>query len=120
MSGRPEQLERLDTIFSAAGLAHETIFELRRALLGRGLEAEEATDLLAESARIATSELPLLLGPLRSLSSRWEEEALLAPDLAGATAAEIATGLAAIESQVIRLLDRQSAIAARLGLLLEG
>lgn len=120
MRERPEELERLDTILAAATFAHETIFELRRALLDRGVEDDEATELLAESARIATLDLPRLLGPLQRLSSRWGDEILLAPDAATRTAEEIAAALVAVEPEVRRLLERESAIATRLDSLLGG
>jgi hypothetical protein len=120
MSERPEQLQRLDVILGAASFAHETIFELRRALLVRGVEDDEPTELLAESARIATLELPELLAPLQRLSSRWGDEILLAPDAAARTVEEIAAALVAVEPEVKRLLGRESAITARLDSLLGG
>jgi hypothetical protein len=120
MTERPEQLERLDTILGAASFAHETIFELRRALLVRGVEDHEAPELLAESARIATVEVPRLLGSLQRLSSRWREEVLLAADAAARTAEEIGAGLVAVEPQLRALLERQGAIAGRLDALLGG
>jgi hypothetical protein len=114
MSRRPEQLERLDTILGAATYAHETIFELRRLSLGRGLEVGEVSELLAESARIAALELPRILDGLRDLSSRWHDEALLDPDTAAKTAEEIGARLDALEPRVMPLLRRQGEIVARL------
>jgi hypothetical protein len=114
MSERPEQLERLDAILGAATYAHETIFELRRVSLGRGREEGEVSELLAESARIATLELPRILDGARDLSSRWHDEVLLDPAAAAVTAAEIGARLAALEPQVMPLLARQGEIVARL------
>ena len=118
MSAHPEQLERLDAMLGTATLAHETIFRLRRRLLGRESAMTETSQLLAESATIATVRLPGLAVPLRRLGARWDEESLLDPAAASRTAQEIETRFAAVEAEFEMLLARQREIAARLRSLL--
>jgi hypothetical protein len=114
MSGRPEELERLDEILGSVRIAHETGFELSRLFLTRESAASEVADLLAESARIAIVELPRLLGSLRRLALRWEDENLLDPETAARTAAQIATEMEAVEPAAESLLRRHREVVAKL------
>jgi hypothetical protein len=118
MSGRPQELNRLATILGAADLAHQAIFDIHRDLLGHGRAPAESTGLLAESAQIATADLPRLTAHLRRLAARWDEESLLDPVAAADTLALFTHDLASVEPELASLLRRQGEIAARLRALL--
>jgi hypothetical protein len=118
VSESPAPLQRLNSLLAEATIAHEAIFELHRRLLVRERGGSESTELVAESARIATVRLPALAVPLRGLDTRWQEESVLDPHAADLTAREAAAGLAAVEPEMRSLLARQSEIAARLRALL--
>jgi hypothetical protein len=118
MTERPKELERLRILVSTATLTHEAIFGMRRMVLERGLDIGEADRLLAESARIVTVRLPGLTTRVRRLGSRWEEQSLLDPDAARATAEEIAAEYATVEGELNALAARVDDIAARMHRLL--
>jgi hypothetical protein len=119
MSERPQELERIDQIMRAAAFAHELVFDRHRKLLDREPDREDTTPLLAESARIATVELPRLIAPLRSLSARWIEQSLLDPEAAASTVKEIAEGLTKVEPEVRSMTERLGEILSGLRGLLD-
>lgn len=61
----PAAIKRLDALFSAAMIAHEAIFEMRRELIANDRGNAEQAGLLEESAQIVTGKLPGLSGTLR-------------------------------------------------------
>jgi hypothetical protein len=116
---RPAAIKRLDALFSAAMIAHEAIFEMRRELIASDRGDAEQARLLEESAQIVTGKLPGLTIRVRQLSDKWSEQSLLDPKGAEETLAEVEAELARVEPQVQPLLSRQREIAARLRSMLE-
>jgi hypothetical protein len=57
MPERPPAIKRLDSLLSAAMIAHEAIFEMRRKLIAADRANPEQARLLEESARLVTVEL---------------------------------------------------------------
>jgi len=74
----------------------------------------EQAQLLEESARIATVELPGLSAAARQLSAKWRDQVLLDAEGAAKTLAELKSELACIKVDAESLLDRQLEIAARM------
>jgi hypothetical protein len=81
MPERPSAIKRLDSLLSAAMIAHEAIFEMRRKLISADRANPEQSHLLGESARIVTVELSSLSADARQLSTQWSEQmrAMLEP-----------------------------------------
>lgn len=119
MPERPSAIKRLDALLSAAMIAHEAIFEMRRELIATDRANPEQARLLEESARIVTAELPTLSASARQLSAQWGEQSLLNPEGAGSTLKELETELQRIEPSVQSRLSRQREIATRLRSMLE-
>jgi hypothetical protein len=119
VSGVPSAIERLDALLSAAMIAHEAIFEMRRELIAGDRANPDQARLLEESARIVTSELPSLSDGVRQLSTRWSEQSLLDPAAAVGTLEDLEDDLAQIEPGIRSLLDRQREIAGRLRSMLD-
>ena len=119
MTERPIEIKRLDALFSAAMIAHEAIFEMRRELIANDRGNPEQARLLEESAQIVTGALPGLTVRVRQLSGKWAEENLLHPEAAETTLGEVAAELRRIEPEVQALLNRQREIAGRLRSMLE-
>jgi hypothetical protein len=115
----PPATKRLDAFFSAAMIAHEAIFEMRRELIADGRGDAEQARLLEESAQIVTGKLPSLTARVRQLSGKWTEQSLLDPERAEETLGEIEAELEHVEPEVQSLLNRQREIAARLRSMLE-
>jgi hypothetical protein len=115
---RPSAIKRLDALFSAAMIAHEAIFEMRRELIANDRGSAEQAGLLEESAQIVTGKLPGLTARVRQLSGKWAEQSLLDPE-GGGTLAEVETKLEQVEPEVQSLLNRQREVAARLRSMLE-
>lgn len=116
---RPAAIKRLDALFSAAMIAHEAIFEMRRELIANDRGNAEQAGLLEESAQIVTGKLPGLTTRVRQLSGEWAEQSLLHPEGAEQTLGEVEAELEHIEPEVQSLLSRQREIAARLRSMLE-
>jgi hypothetical protein len=116
---RPTAIKRLDALFSAAMIAHEAIFEMRRELIASDRGDAEQARLLEESAQIVTGKLPGLTARVRQLSGKWAEQSVLHPERAEETLAEVEAELEQVEPEVQSLLHRQREIAARLRLMLE-
>jgi hypothetical protein len=116
---RPAAIKRLDALFSAAMIAHEAIFEMRRELIASDRGDAEQARLLEESAQIVTGKLPSLTVRVRQLSDRWAEQSLLHPEGAEETLAEVKAELERVEPRIQPLLSRQREIAARLRSMLE-
>jgi hypothetical protein len=114
MSERPEELERLDTILGAVGIAHQTIYGMHRELIENEPGQTESPRLVAQSAEITIDRLPRLIAPITRLGARWHEQSLLAPGASEHTALEIAAQMATLEPEIASLLARQREIAARL------
>lgn len=119
MHERPYAIRRLDALFSAAMIAHEAIFEMRRELIADGRGNAEQARLLEESAQIVTGKLPGLTTRIRQLSDKWAEQSLLDPQRAKETLGEVEAEFEQIEPEVQLLLNRQREIAARLRSMLE-
>ena len=119
MPERLPAIKRLDALLSAAMIAHEAIFEMRRELIATDRANPEQARLLEESARIVTAELPKLTARARQLSSHWGEQSLLDPEGATGTSEELEAELLRIEPSVQPQLDRQREIATRLRSILE-
>ena len=114
MSDAPRPVARLDELERATFIAHETIFELRSALIREELTTPRADALLAESSRITLRDVTAIAEPLRRLASRWHEELVLAPDDLQEIEAKLEDALADVEPQLQALLQRQAEIAAEL------
>jgi len=119
MPERPPAIKQLDSLFGAVTIAHEIIFETRRELIAADRGNPEQARLVAESAQIATVELPRLSATARQLSVRWQEQSLLDSMGAEGVLAELESELRGIEPKIDSLLDRQREIAALLRSMLE-
>jgi hypothetical protein len=119
MPERPPAIKRLDSLLSAAMIAHEAIFEMRRELIATDRATPEQARLLEESARIVTMELPTLSASARRQSAQWAEQSLLDPEGAARTINQLETELRRIEPRLLSLLDRQQEIAAKLRAMLQ-
>ena len=110
----PTAIKELDLLLQTATIAHESIFEIRRELIASDQGNPEHAQLLEESARIATVELPGLSATARQLSAKWRDQVLLDAEGAAETLAELKSELARIKVDAESLLDRQLEIAARM------
>lgn len=115
MTEAREPLRRRDALIAAIALAHERVYDLRRALVAAGRATARADALLSESAAIATVQAPALGATMQLLGTGWHARSLLEPGRAEDSAAELEAELARIEPSLRRLLDRQVEIAAELG-----
>ena len=115
----PAPIRRLDSLFSAALIAHEAIFEMRRELVAGGQADATAAKLVAESARITLTDLPAIAAGPRDLAARWEEQSVLDPRTAERTAEALAAELDRIEPELKRLMERQRQIAVQLRSMLD-
>lgn len=100
MPERLPAIKRLDALLSAAMIAHEAIFEVRRELIATDRANPEQARLLEESARIVTTELPGLTARARQLSAQWGEQSLLDPAGATGTSKELEAELQRIEPSI--------------------
>lgn len=114
MPERPPAIKRLDSLLSAAMIAQEAIFEIRRELITKDRGTAEQAGLLEESARIVTAELPGLSAKARELSARWDEKSVPDPEGAEKALKALEAELRRIEPRIASLLDRQREIATRL------
>lgn len=119
MPERPPAIKRLDSLLSAAMIAHEAIFELRRKLIAADRAGPEQARLLEESARIVTVELSILSADARRLSTKWSEQSVLDPEGAARTLAELGGELDRVEPRILSLHGRQREIATQLRSMLE-
>ena len=110
----PTAIKELDLLLQTATFTHESIFEIRRELIASDEANPEQAQLLEESARIATIELPGLSATARQLSAKWRDQVLLDAEGAAKTLTDLKSELARIKVDAESLLDRQSAIAARM------
>jgi hypothetical protein len=110
----PTAIKELDLLLQTATIAHESIFEIRRELIASDQGSPEQAQLLEESARIATVDLPGLSAAARRLSVKWRDQVLLDAESAAKTLAELKSELARIKVDAESLLDRQLEIAARM------
>jgi hypothetical protein len=110
----PTAIKELDLLLQTATIAHESIFEIRRELIASDRGNPEQAQLLEESARIATVELPSLSATARRLSAKWRDQVLLDAEGAAKTLAELNSELERIKVDAESLLDRQLEIAARM------
>jgi hypothetical protein len=115
----PAPIRRLDSLFSAALIAHEAIFEMSRELTSSGRAEENAAELLADSARITLTDLPTVAAGARDLAARWEEQCLLDPRAAEETADALAAEVARMEPELRGLMERQRQIAMQLRAMLD-
>lgn len=104
---------------SAARIAHETIFDLRRELVQDGLDDEKSRELLGEAAAIATSAMPQLSAVGQGLQLRWQDERLLDPVAAAATYEELAAEVERVEPALVEQLERLRGIAGELQAMLK-
>jgi len=119
MPERPPAIKRLDSLLSAAMIAHEAIFEMRRKLIAAGRANPEQARLLEDSARIVTVELSGLSANARQLSTQWSEQSVLDPEGAARTLAELEAELNRVELPFLSLHKRQREIATQLRSMLE-
>jgi hypothetical protein len=115
VSDRPEPLARLDLLFEAARIAHETSFGLHRRLVALGADDDHTRRLLAESAAIALENLAAVTAQARQLATRWEEQSVLNPEAADRTVQDVRAELDRAEPALGRLRARQREIARELG-----
>lgn len=108
----PTAIKELNLLLQTATIAHESIFEIRRELIASDQGNLEQAQLLEESARIATAELPALSATARQLSAKWRDQVFLDAESAAETLAELKSELARIKVDAESLLDRQLEIAA--------
>lgn len=80
----------------------------------QGADSEECAALLAESARIATKEIPDAVAGAREVASRWGDEAIIDPDAAQKTLTELSVAVDACQPILRTLLHRQRKIASML------
>jgi hypothetical protein len=111
---RPEELARLDLLFEAVRIAHETTFGLHRRLVALAVDDDDSQRLLGESARIALDDLRALTAEARRLAARWDEQSLLAREEADRTLLTVRAELDRIEPDLRRLRARQQEIAREL------
>jgi hypothetical protein len=114
MPERPPAMKRLDSLLSAAMIAHEAIFEMHRKLIAADRANPEQARLLEESARIVTVELSGLSANARQLSTQWSEQSVLDPEGAARTLGELEAELNRIELPFLSLHQLQREIATRL------
>jgi hypothetical protein len=114
MPEHPDPSKRLDRLLSAAMIAHEAIFEMRRELIARDKADAAQASLLEESAQIVTAKLPALTARARQLSREWSEQSLLHPEGADTVATELEAEVERVEPEIRLLLDRQRKIAGEL------
>jgi hypothetical protein len=119
MSERPPAIKRLDSLLSAAMIAHEAIFEMRRKLTAADRVSPEQTLLLTESARIVTVELSGLSANARQLSAQWSEQSVLDPEGAARTLAELEAELNRVKPRLLSLHKRQREIASQMRTMME-
>jgi hypothetical protein len=119
MSECPPAIKRLDSLLSAAMIAHEAIFEMRRELIATDRANPEQARLLEESARIVTVELSGLSAKARQLSTQWSEQCVLDPEGAARTLDELEVELNHVEPHFLSLHKRQREIATQLRSMLE-
>jgi len=110
----PTAIKELDLLLQTATIAHESIFEIRCELIASDQGNPEQAQLLEESARIVTVELPGLSATARRLSVEWRDQVLLDAEGAAETLAELNSELARINVDAESLLERQLEIAARM------
>jgi hypothetical protein len=101
MPDRPPAIKRLDSLLSAAMIAHEAIFEMHRELISADRANPERARLLEESARIVTVELSGLSAKARQLSTEWSEQSVLDPEGAAGTLEELEVELIRVEPQFL-------------------
>jgi len=75
----PTAIKELDLLLQTATITHESIFEIRRELIASDEANPEQAQLLEESARIATIELPGLSAAARQLSAKWRVRSCSTP-----------------------------------------
>jgi hypothetical protein len=119
MPERPPAIKQLDSLLSAAMIAHEAIFEIRRKLIAADRVSPEQALLLQESARIVTVELSGLSSNARQLSTRWNEQSVLDPEGAARTVGELEAELSHVEPRFLSLHKRQRQIAHQMRAMLE-
>jgi hypothetical protein len=119
MPERPSAIKRLDSLLSAAMIAHEAIFEMRRKLIAADRVSSEQDLLLKESARIVTVELSGLSANARQLSTQWSEQSVLDPEGATKTIAELEAELTRVEPRLLSLHKRQQEIASQMRTMME-
>lgn len=112
MTSRPRALERVESYFAAAMIAHEYVADLHQELVALGGSDDYTTDLVRESAEVVTRRMPGLTKKIRELARTWEEQELLDPIRADATHADIDAELTALEPELSGLRARQDEIAA--------
>jgi hypothetical protein len=110
----PAPIETLDKLCAASIIAHETVYEFHRRLVLAEKTSRECADLLAESARITTKEIPAAIIDARKLASRWSDEVLIDPEAAQDTLAELSAAMESLQPRLRALLQRQKAIAETL------
>jgi len=119
MPERPPAIQRLNSLLSAAMIAHEAIFEIRRKLIAADRVSPEQALLLQESARIVTVELSGLSANARQLSTQWSEQSVLDPEGAARTLAELEAELNRVKPRLLSLHKRQQEIASQMRAMLE-
>lgn len=113
-SQRPAPIKALDSLCAASTIAHETIYELHRRLGLVSADSQECDQLLAESAQIATQEVPGAVAAARELAIRWRNESIVDPEAAQKTLAVLSVAVETCKPALRTLLNRQRTIAATL------
>jgi hypothetical protein len=113
-------VQRLDAVFAAALIAHETVFSLHREAILRGVPDARTRPLVEESAHLALTDLPRFASKGRELQALWDEQAVLAPSEADDTLRRLESELVRIVPELERLLARQREIALELRSLARG
>jgi hypothetical protein len=110
----PDPLGRLRVVLEALAIAHETIYDLHRALVSAERATPASAELLTESARLVMQDAPKASAAAWGLASRWHEQTVLDPDAAERTAIALDEEVGRAELALRMLLGRVSAIAAEL------
>ena len=119
MAERPPVLARLDSFLAASVIAHEATFDLHRELAELGRAGADADQLLVESARLTTVEIPRTVAEARRLAVVWKDKSILDPAAAATTLESLVGELDRIEPAMRDFLKRQREIAERLRSMLE-
>jgi hypothetical protein len=120
MAEAPDPVRRTDLYLTAAMLAHETVWELHKALATVGLNDDRTRELVRRSAEVATAEIPQALGEAFRLREEWSEQDLLDTSAAIETLRLLTAELERIEPEVACLRAEQNGIARDLRDLVEG
>jgi len=119
MAQTPRPIARLDRYLATVTLAHEAVWELRRATIVLGLDDPRVHDRFRDAADLVVIEMPRILGEARRLRATWSEQELLDPGAATETLRLLAEELDRVDPAMRTLRARQNEIARELRRILD-